>query len=371
MQTDKEFMELALNLAGSARGNTNPNPLVGAVLVKNGIIIGTGFHRKAGEPHAEVHAFNMAGEQAHGATLYVTLEPCSHFGKTPPCANLVKESGVRRVVVAMEDPNPSVAGRGIALLRDAGIEVEVGLLRDEAYRLNERFIHNMTTNRPFIVSKFAMTLDGKIATASGHSQWVTGEEARADVHELRNEMDGILVGVGTVLKDNPMLTTRLQDGRTGKNPTRIVLDSKLQTPLFSHVANTDIAPTILVTSMEASERKAQALEAQGVKIIRVSRLETGLELETVLRILYTEGITDILVEGGGEVNASFLSTGLIDKFFIYMSPKILGGAHSITPFGGRDVETMDEALPVDFTNMQLFGSDLRITAYPKKGEVRA
>ncbi|MER1987389.1 MAG: bifunctional diaminohydroxyphosphoribosylaminopyrimidine deaminase/5-amino-6-(5-phosphoribosylamino)uracil reductase RibD [Solibacillus sp.] len=371
MQTDKEYMQLALNLASSAKGNTNPNPLVGAVLVKNGVIVGTGLHRKAGEPHAEVHAFNMAGEHAKGATLYVTLEPCSHFGKTPPCANLVKDSGVARVVVAMEDPNPNVAGRGIKLLRDAGIEVEVGVMREEAYRVNERFIHNMLTNRPFIVSKFAMTLDGKIATASGHSQWVTGEVARADVHELRHDMDGILVGVGTVLKDNPMLTTRLADGRIGKHPTRIVLDSKLQTPLFSHVANTEIAPTIIVTSMEAQERKAQALEAQGVKIIRVARLETGLELEAVLRILYAEGITDLLVEGGGEVNASFLRAGLIDKYFIYIAPKILGGAHSITPFGGSDVEMMDAALAVDFAGVDSFGDDLRITAYPKKGEVRA
>ena len=364
-------MQLALKLASSAKGNTNPNPLVGAVLVKNGVIIGTGLHRKAGEPHAEVHAFQMAGEQAKDATLYVTLEPCSHYGKTPPCANLVKESGVKRVVVAMEDPNPSVAGRGIQLLRDAGIDVEVGLLKEKAYRVNERFIHNMIKNRPFVVSKFAMTLDGKIATASGHSQWVTDEAARADVHELRHEMDGILVGVGTVLKDNPMLTTRLQDGRIGKHPTRIILDSQLQTPLFSHVANTEIAPTIIVTSMEAQDHKAQALEAQGVKIIRVPRLETGLELEAALRILYSEGITDILVEGGGEVNASFLRAGFIDKFLIYVAPKILGGAHSITPFGGADVETMDAALAVEFAQIESIGRDLRITAYPKKDEVLA
>lgn len=367
MQTDQQYMQLALDLAKSAKGNTNPNPLVGAVLVKNGVIVGTGLHRKAGEPHAEVHAFHMAGEHAKGATLYVTLEPCSHFGKTPPCANLVKESGVTRVVVAMEDPNPSVAGRGIQLLREAGIDVEVGVLEAEANRLNERFIHNMLLHRPYIVSKFAMTLDGKIATASGHSQWITAPAARRDVHELRHEMDAILVGVGTVLKDNPQLTTRLDD-RVVKHPVRIILDSKLQTPLFSHVANTEIAQTIIVTSMDAEDVKARALEAQGVKILRVAQLETGLELEGVLHALYSEGITDILVEGGGAVNASFLRAGLIDKYLVYIAPKVLGGEHSITPFRGTDVETMDAALQLDFANVEKIGDDLRIIAYPKKGE---
>ncbi|RKJ37870.1 bifunctional diaminohydroxyphosphoribosylaminopyrimidine deaminase/5-amino-6-(5-phosphoribosylamino)uracil reductase RibD, partial [Butyricicoccus sp. 1XD8-22] len=207
MKTDKDYMQLALDLAASAKGRTNPNPVVGAVLVKDGVIVGSGLHRKAGEPHAEVHAFNMAGEHAKGATLYVTLEPCSHFGKTPPCANLVVESKVARVVVATKDPNPAVAGRGIQLIRDAGIEVEVGLLEDEAIKLNERFIHNMITKRPFVISKFAMTLDGKIATHTGHSKWITGEEARLHVHQLRNEVDSILVGIGTVLADNPTLTT--------------------------------------------------------------------------------------------------------------------------------------------------------------------
>ena len=209
MNTDQYYMQLALDLAASAKGKTNPNPLVGAIIVKDGVIAGTGIHRKAGEPHAEVHAFRMAGEYAKGATLYVTLEPCSHYGKTPPCANLVKDSGVSRVVVAMQDPNPEVAGRGIALIRDAGIEVQVGVLEEKAKRLNERFIHNMITNRPFVISKFAMTLDGKLATHKGHSKWITGEPSRHHVHQLRNEVDAILVGIGTVLADNPSLTTRL------------------------------------------------------------------------------------------------------------------------------------------------------------------
>lgn len=358
--SDEQYMRLALDLAATAQGKTNPNPLVGAVIVKDGMIVGTGLHRKAGEPHAEVHAFRMAGEHAKDATLYVTLEPCSHFGKTPPCANLVKESGVKRVVVAMQDPNPSVAGRGIQLLRDAGIEVEVGVLEQEAYSLNERFIHNMLTGLPFVVSKFAMTLDGKIATATGHSKWVTSEEARADVHNLRDKMDGILVGVGTVLADNPSLTTRLEN-RQGKNPTRIVLDRQLRTPLTTHVANTELAPTILVTEV-TDEAQIVPYTAQGVKVLQADLSD----LQGVLSLLYEEGITDILVEGGGEVNAAFLRANLINKFFVYVAPKVLGGRGSITPFTGENVETIDEALQLKFTAVETIGQDLRISAYPKK-----
>lgn len=356
-------MTIALELAASAKGKTNPNPLVGAVIVKDGAIVGTGLHRKAGEPHAEVHAFRMAGEHAKDATLYVTLEPCSHYGKTPPCANLVKDSGVKRVVVAMQDPNPEVAGRGINLLREAGIEVEIGVLEQDALRLNERFIHNMVAKRPFIISKFAMTLDGKIATASGHSQWITGEEARADVHELRDEVDGILVGVGTVLKDNPALTTRLLD-RKGKNPTRIVLDRTLRTPLDAQITQTEVAPTIIVTARGNEERSKQYT---GVKFIFVSVKEGRLDINEAVMALYEVGITDILVEGGGTVNAAFLRAKLIDKFFVYVAPKVLGGANSITPFTGEDVEMIDAAMHLTFENVEKIGEDLRITAYPKRG----
>lgn len=362
MKNDQHYMTIALELAASARGKTNPNPLVGAVIVKDGVIVGTGLHRKAGEPHAEVHAFRMAGEHAKDATLYVTLEPCSHFGKTPPCANLVKDSGVKRVVVAMEDPNPSVAGRGINLLREAGIEVEVGVLEQEALKLNERFIHNMLTERPFIISKFAMTLDGKIATYNGHSQWITGEEARANVHELRDEVDGILVGVGTVLKDNPSLTTRLKE-RQGKNPIRIILDRNLRTPLDAQIVNTTVSRTIIVT---AEGNEEQSTRYEGVEFIYVPVKDEKLDLDITLKKLYEVGITDILVEGGGMINASFLQANLIDKFYVYIAPKVLGGVNSITPFTGADAETIDEALNLDFSNIEKIGEDLRITAYPKK-----
>ncbi len=363
MKTDQDYMRLALELAASAKGNTNPNPLVGAVIVKDGVIVGTGLHRKAGEPHAEVHAFNMAGSHAEGATLYVTLEPCSHYGKTPPCANRVIESKVSRVVVAMQDPNPQVAGRGIKLIRDAGIEVEVGVLEEEAKRLNERFIHNMITSKPFVQSKFAMTLDGKIATHTGHSKWITGEAARMNVHEIRHEVDGILVGVGTVLADNPSLTTRLPQG--GKNSTRIILDSKLRTPLDANVMDTTEAKTIIVTDSAIDRTKVAEYEAKGVQIVYVPTNEQGLDLNATLDALYQEGITDILVEGGGAVHASFVRQHLVNKYIVYVAPKIIGGEHSISPVRGEDVDMMDAASLLSFDTFEKIGEDLRIIAYPK------
>ncbi|MGP7816276.1 bifunctional diaminohydroxyphosphoribosylaminopyrimidine deaminase/5-amino-6-(5-phosphoribosylamino)uracil reductase RibD [Niallia sp. 01092] len=362
MKKDQDFMRMALDLAETAKGKTNPNPVVGAILVKDGVIVGSGIHRKAGEPHAEVHAFNMAGEHALDATLYVTLEPCSHYGKTPPCATLVKESGVKRVVVATEDPNPAVAGRGINLLKDAGVEVEVGLLKAEAQKINERFIHNMVHETPFVISKVAMTLDGKIAAYTGHSQWITGEEARQEVHYLRNEVDAILVGVGTVLADNPKLTTRLSI--PSKNPVRIIMDSKLRTPVDANVADCSQAATIIVTTEDANNEKAKALAAKGVQIITVSSEDGKINSKEALKYLYKEGITDILLEGGSEINASFLREGLIQKYIIYVAPKILGGKNSYTPFRGDDVETIHEAVELSYETVEKVGSDLRITAYP-------
>lgn len=363
MNMDHYFMKMALDLAATAKGRTNPNPVVGAILVNDGVIVGSGLHRKAGEPHAEVHAFRMAGEHAKGATLYVTLEPCSHYGKTPPCANLVKESEVSRVVVAMQDPNPQVAGRGIGLLREAGIEVEVGVLEKEARLLNERFIHNMLTRTPFVISKVAMTLDGKIATFNGHSKWITGEESRQNVHLLRNEVDAILVGIGTVLADDPMLTTRLESG--GKNPIRVVLDSELKTPLEAKITDCKEAKTWIVTKEGANQEKIQVLEAKGIEFIYVPKTDSGLDLSVLMQKLFEKGVTDLLVEGGSEINGSFLRNGLINKFFVYVAPKILGGRGSLTPFTGGDVEKMDQALDVSIHSIEHFGEDILITAYPK------
>lgn len=364
MKTDQYYMNLALELAATAKGRTNPNPLVGAIIVKNGMIVGSGLHRKAGEPHAEVHAFRMAGDHAKDATLYVTLEPCSHYGKTPPCAELVKNSGVCRVVIAMQDPNPVVAGRGIRILQEAGIEVEVGVLEQEARLLNERFIHNMISSTPFIVSKVAMTLDGKLATHNGHSKWVTGTEAREFVHQLRNEVDGIMVGIGTVLADNPKLTTRLPEG--GKNPIRIILDSNLRIPIDAEVTDTTEAQTWVVTSEEADQSKIALLKEKGLEVIFVPASESGLDLPALLKRLYEEGITDVLLEGGSELNGAFLKAGLINKFLIFVAPKLLGGRNSKTPFAGADSERMDEASNVDFHSVEYFGRDICITAYPIK-----
>lgn len=363
MISDEQYMKLALDLAGSAKGKTNPNPLVGAVIVKDGCIVGTGLHRKAGEPHAEVHAFNMAGEHAVGATLYVTLEPCSHYGKTPPCAELVKNSGVKRVVVAMQDPNPQVAGQGIRLLEEQGIEVTVGVLEEEARRLNERFIHNMLTERPFIISKFAMTLDGKIATYTGHSKWITGEAARTHVHTSRDEIDAILVGVNTVIADNPQLTTRLQN-RAGKNPIRLVIDQQLATPLDANICDVKNARTILITST-LNKDCTQPYITKGVECIYVEEKETKLDLVDAMKQLYKLGITDILVEGGASIHAAFLRLGLIDKVHAYIAPKLLGGKGSLSTFTGPDVETINEALQLSFDSVEKLGDDLFVTAYPK------
>ncbi|MEF3305452.1 bifunctional diaminohydroxyphosphoribosylaminopyrimidine deaminase/5-amino-6-(5-phosphoribosylamino)uracil reductase RibD [Paenibacillus sp. GYB003] len=362
MKTDEPFMKIALDLAATCKGKTSPNPVVGAVLVKEGQIVGTGVHRKAGEPHAEVHAFRMAGEHAKDATLYVTLEPCSHYGKTPPCAELICGSGVRRVVAAMEDPNPLVAGRGFQILRRHGIEVEVGVMKAEAERLNERFVLNMTQRRPFIISKVAMTLDGKLAAQTGHSQWITGEQARCEVHRLRSEVDAILVGIGTVLADNPRLTARLPDNR--KHPVRVILDSHLRLPVSAHVADCTEAKTWVAAKEGADSAKAHELRQRGIEILFVPEGRDGLDLRALADLLYEKGITDLLVEGGSEINGSLLRAGLIDKWVIYIAPKLLGGRNSLTPFGGADVEKMDDALDVHIHSIRKAGDDLCITAYP-------
>nr|WP_109688126.1 bifunctional diaminohydroxyphosphoribosylaminopyrimidine deaminase/5-amino-6-(5-phosphoribosylamino)uracil reductase RibD [Tumebacillus permanentifrigoris] len=355
-------MQMALDLAAQAQGQTNPNPMVGAVLVKEGRVIGFGAHLKAGEPHAEVHAFRMAGEQAEGATLYVTLEPCSHHGRTPPCADLVVSSRVKRVVVAMQDPNPLVAGRGIQRIREAGIAVEVGVLEEQAIQLNERFLHNIRTQRPFVVVKTAMTLDGKIAAHTGDSRWITGPSARTAVHKVRDEVDGILVGIGTVLADDPELTTRLPDGG-GKNPTRIILDSSLRIPETTKVLDTTVAPTWIVTGPEHDEAKATRLRERGVRVLSLA----DRSVLHLLEELYKQGITHLLVEGGATVNGAFLEAGLIDKVMAFIAPKLVGGATAPTPFGGTGFAKMSEALQLRDLSITVYGNDVCIMGYPDLG----
>ncbi len=362
VNNDQHFMKLALDLAATAKGKTTPNPVVGAILVKEGQIVGMGVHRKAGEPHAEVHAFRMAGEHTKGATLYVTLEPCSPFGGTAPCAEMVKNAEVARVVVAMQDPNPMMAGRGIQLLREHGIRVDVGVLQAEAKLLNERYVHNMTKHLPFVISNVAMTLDGKLAAHTGHSQWITGAQVQQEVHQLRSEVDGILVGIQTVLADNPRLTARLPE--RSKQPIRIILDTNLRLPMTAHVADCSEVQTWIVTKEDADPEKVSALKQRGLDILFVPQTEYGLDLHALMSILYQRGITDLLVEGGSEINGSFLRTKLINKWLIYIAPKILGGRNSFTPFGGTDVETVDEAWNVTIHSTRQVGEDICITAYP-------
>ncbi|NGQ97411.1 bifunctional diaminohydroxyphosphoribosylaminopyrimidine deaminase/5-amino-6-(5-phosphoribosylamino)uracil reductase RibD [Brevibacillus sp. SYP-B805] len=359
---DAHYMSLAIQLAKGAIGQTSPNPLVGAVVVKDGEIVGMGAHLKAGEAHAEVHALRMAGEKARQATLYVTLEPCSHHGRTPPCCDAILQAGISRVVIATVDPNPLVAGRGIARLREAGLEVSVGLLEQEARRLNEAFFHFISTGTPFVTVKTASTLDGKVATETGHSRWVSGEKAREEVHLMRHRHDAILVGVNTVIADDPALTARL-DG-TARQPVRVILDTTLRIPLSAQVVTDGKAPTWIFTTRRAAREKREALQQHGVRIISDEERD-HVDIHWVLRCLGEQGITTLLVEGGSAVNGAFLNARAIQKVISYLSLKLVGGASAPTPFGAAGIPTMDEAIPLKEVEVERISEhDLRISGYP-------
>jgi diaminohydroxyphosphoribosylaminopyrimidine deaminase/5-amino-6-(5-phosphoribosylamino)uracil reductase len=364
MSLDEKYMKLALELAKSASGQTSPNPLVGAVVVKDHQIVGTGAHLKAGEAHAEVHALEMAKDKAQGATLYVTLEPCSHFGRTPPCADRVIQSGIKRVVIAALDPNPLVAGLGVDKLKEAGIEVQKGLLQQESERMNEIFNHYIVHKSPFVTLKTATTLDGKIATVTGESQWITSDEARADVHLLRHQHDAILVGVNTVLKDNPRLTTRL-NGEQGKNPIRLILDSKLRTPLDAQILNTEVASTWLFTSKQASKEQIKLYEEKGVRIFQ-SNDESRVSIAYVLQTLGQEQVASLLVEGGGEVNAAFLQGKYVHKVVAYLAPKLIGGNEAPSSFRGEGFTKLTEAVQLCDVQYVPIGQDLKVVGYVRR-----
>src|SRR5699024_10160469 len=303
-------MEFALTIARQVSGQTSPNPLVGAVIVKDGEIVGFGAHLKASEAHAEVNALNMAGDKANGATIYVTLEPCSHYGKTAPCADLLINSGIKRAVIACVDPNEKVSGSGIEKLRQAGIQVEVGVLEKEAKNLNKAFFHYIKMKTPYITIKSAVSLDGKTATSTGESKWITCEEARLDVHRYRHEHDAILVGVNTVIKDNPSLTTRLPQG--GINPVRIILDTMLRTPVGAKVITDQEAETWIIVGENVNEQKKQIFSSKPyVKVIQLQQEQ--INIDDVLRILGSKGDMSLMVEGGAEVNASFLESRHINQ----------------------------------------------------------
>ncbi len=362
---DEMFMRKALELAGNALGRTSPNPLVGAVIVRDGCIVAAGWHRAAGTPHAEIHALNMAGELARGATLYVTLEPCAHYGRTGPCAKAVIEAGIRRVVIAMRDPNPLVAGKGILMLQEAGIDVTCGVLEEEARTLNEVFLKWIATGLPFVTLKTAMTLDGKIATITGESQWITNEVSRRRVHEWRDRTDGILVGINTVLKDNPSLTTRLPE-RHGKNPIRIILDSKGRTPPDARVVKDGQAKTIIAVAANVPKEKMEALRKAGAEML-VAGDGPQVDLHELLRQLGKREITSLFVEGGATVNFSFLQAGLVDKVHVFVAPKILGGREALTPVGGAGFAKLSEAVELAELKMESLAGDLLISGYVKHG----
>ena len=360
-ETDESYMREALHLAEFARGRTSPNPLVGALIVRDGIVAASGWHRAAGEPHAEIHALRMAGELARGATLYVTLEPCAHQGRTGPCAKAVIAAGITRVVVALRDPNPLVAGRGIAMLEAADIEVVTGVCAAEARRQNAAFLTWVTTKRPLVTLKTAMTLDGKIASHTGRSQWITGEAARTRVHEYRNAYDAILVGIGTVLADDPSLTTRLPDC-TGRNPLRIVLDSEARTPLDAKLVTDCAAPTLIVVSERADQRRIRLLHACGVETLTLGA--ERVDIAALLDCLGAREITSLFVEGGGTVNWSFLAGGYVDKVHAFIAPMLMGGVAAKTPVGGTGFDSPQTALHLRDVTVEQLGADILVTGYP-------
>jgi diaminohydroxyphosphoribosylaminopyrimidine deaminase/5-amino-6-(5-phosphoribosylamino)uracil reductase len=355
-------MQRSLALAKKGIGLVSPNPLVGCVIVKADRVVGEGYHRHFGGPHAEVYALAQAGTQAQGATLYVSLEPCCHVGKTPPCVDAVIEAGIRRVVIAVADPNPLVAGGGIDRLRTAGVEVTLGVCETEASQLNESFFHYIRTHRPFITLKCAITLDGKIATRTGDSRWITGTAAREEVHRMRHATDAILVGLGTVLQDDPLLTTRLPQGH-GVNPLRIVVDSALQLPLTAQVAT--VAPdrrTLVATTERAPASKQRQLETQGVEILRLPAYDEQVDIEALFRVLGIRGIASVLVEGGAALSATLLRRHLVDKVTLFVAPKIIGG-DGISVIAACGVETIAQAIQLRELTSRLVGADVMLTAY--------
>lgn len=368
LASDIRYMQRALAIAAGGIGFVSPNPLVGCVIVKEGRIVGEGYHERYGGPHAEVNALRAAGSEARGATLYVTLEPCCHTGKTPPCADAVLRARVGRVVMAVRDPNPKVAGGGLARLRAAGIDVTLGVCEAEARRLNETFLHYIQTQRPFVTLKCAVTLDGKIATRTGASRWITGGPAREQVHRMRHAADALLVGAGTALQDDPQLTTRLPGGG-GVNPLRIVVDSMLRLPLSSQLAA--VGPdrrTLVATSERAPVGKQRQLEGQGVEVLRLPSYADGrVDIEALLATLGTWGVADLLVEGGATLNATLLQRRLVDKAVVFVAPKIIGGdgINGVAAFG---VATMEDALQLYGMTSQSVGEDVMLEAYLKPPE---
>ena len=367
MQKKEEYMRRALELARKGEGHTSPNPMVGCVVVKDGRIISEGYHEKYGEFHAERNALTRCTEDTAGADLYVTLEPCCHQGKTPPCTDIIIEKKIARVFVGSMDSNPLVAGKGVQILRDHGIYVETGILDAECRKLNEVFYHYIATKTPFVVMKYAMTLDGKIACATGDSKWVTGEIARTQVHRMRGRYRGIMVGIGTVLADDPMLNCRVEGG---VDPVRIICDSNLHLPTESQIVKTasDIE-TIVACSQEAleSERKQEKirrLKEAGIQIIGTEGAH-GVNLVELMKKLGGQNIDSILLEGGGTLNASALEDGIVNKVYAYIAGKLIGGMDARSPVEGMGIDRMADAITLQNVEIEKLGDDFCIVGYVK------
>lgn len=359
-EQDEKYMKRALELAALALGRTSPNPVVGCVIVHGNEVIGEGYHHKAGTPHAEVHALKTAGERAKAATVYVTLEPCSHFGRTPPCADALIRAGVRRVVVAITDPNPLVAGRGIQRLMEAGITVEVGLLATEARSLNEAFIKSISTGLPFVVYKSALSLDGKIATENGDSRWVSNEKSREFVHHLRNIYDVIMVGSETVIRDNPALTCRLPGGR---DPIRVVVDGSLRLPETAGILTSSPTALCIIATTEAAP-PANLERLRQYKNVEIWQYESPryVPLESLLRDLVKRGWTSVLLEGGGNLAGTMLEQSLVDKIEFFLAPKLVGG-NGPSVLSGLHIAKMTDAIMLNNLKLSMETGDLRISGY--------
>ncbi|MDR2195272.1 MAG: bifunctional diaminohydroxyphosphoribosylaminopyrimidine deaminase/5-amino-6-(5-phosphoribosylamino)uracil reductase RibD [Gallionellaceae bacterium] len=359
--TDSQWMARALQLARRGLETATPNPRVGCVLVKDGAIVGEGWHERAGEPHAEAHALRVAGEAARGATAYVTLEPCNHQGRTPPCVDALIQAGVARVVAATQDPNPNVAGRGMEKLREAGIEIECGLMEAEARELNIGFFMRMTRGTPWVCSKIAASLDGRTALKNGASQWITGEDARRDVQRLRARSCAVLTGIGTVLADDPLLNVRLPSA--SRQPLRVVADTVLRTPPDARLLQGGGA--VIYTADESSVDKAAVLERAGACVVRTPRWDDGLDLAALLRDLAARGCNEVLVEAGACLNGALLRAGLVDELALYLAPSLLGdAARGLAHLS--ELENLDQRVELEWRDVRCVGADLRVVARVRK-----
>ena len=358
----EKYMRRALVLARRGIGKTAPNPAVGCVIVRDGAIVGEGWHRKAGMPHAEVNALTMAGEMAKNADVYVTLEPCAHFGKMPPCADALVTAGVARVFAGMVDPNPRVAGKGLHRLAAAGIEAVSGIMEDACRRVNEPFIKHVTTGMPFVTLKCALTLDGKIATASGDARWITNERSRRYVHRLRSRSDAIMVGVGTVIADDPMLTSRIPGG---KDPLRVVVDSGLRIPRNAQLLHLRSPAKTVVATVADDGATGEEITGCGAELLVCREKEGRVDLHDLMARLGAMGVQSVLLEGGGTLAGAALRQGLIDKFLFFYAPKMVGG-DGPGPFAGAGAARMDDAVRLKDVKRCRFGEDLLIEGYPEK-----